>query len=194
MNGRTIEIPGFANPVTEAQTTFRALLDAMARPGRISPLRAGIKPPAPLNVATAAVALTLVDQETSIYLDGAMLAATPWLTFHAGPSITADIGTADFMLASRCPDLSQLWTGTDEAPEASATLILQIAALGSGTPYRLAGPGLAEPWILRATGLPDDFVDAWQRNHTLFPRGIDMIVCAGDCLAALPRSVTLEAA
>jgi alpha-D-ribose 1-methylphosphonate 5-triphosphate synthase subunit PhnH len=98
------------------------------------------------------------------------------------------------MLAAACPVLSELQNGTDEAPEASATLILQIAALGSGTAYRLTGPGLAEPSILRATGLPDDFVNAWRRNHAQFPRGVDVIVCAGDHLAALPRSVMLEAA
>lgn len=73
-------------------------------------------------------------------------------------------------------------------------LILQIAALGSGTAYRLSGPGLAEPVILRATGLADGFVTAWRCNHSLFPRGIDMVICAGEVLTALPRSVTLEPA
>ncbi len=194
MTGATLDIPGFADPVADAQTTFRAVLDAMARPGRICAVGPGLDPPAPMDVATAAVALTLIDQETTLHLDAGTRAAAPWLTFHAGPPITADIAAADFILASRCPNLSQLRTGTDEAPEASATLILQIAALGSGVAYRLTGPGLAEPCILHATGLPDDFVAAWQRNHALFPRGIDMIVCAGNHLAALPRSVTLETA
>jgi alpha-D-ribose 1-methylphosphonate 5-triphosphate synthase subunit PhnH len=29
------------------------------------------------------------------------------------------------------------------------------------------------------------------RNHTLFPRGVDVLLCAGDSIAALPRSVTI---
>jgi alpha-D-ribose 1-methylphosphonate 5-triphosphate synthase subunit PhnH len=194
MTAGTIEIPGFSDPVTGAQTTFRAVLDAMARPGRICPVNSGLRPPAPLDEATAAVALTLFDQETAICLDAVMQAAAPWLTFHAGSPTVADLGEADFVLASRCPDLPQLQTGTDEAPEASATLILQIGALGSGAAYRLAGPGLAAPFILRATGLPDDFAAIWHRNHALFPRGVDMVICAGNRLAALPRSVKLEPA
>jgi len=84
--------------------------------------------------------------------------------------------------------------GTDEAPETSATLILQIASLTTGRRYRLDGPGLREPVILTADGLPADFAALWQRNHTLFPCGIDLILCAGNQLVALPRSVSVQEA
>jgi alpha-D-ribose 1-methylphosphonate 5-triphosphate synthase subunit PhnH len=188
-----LEIPGFADPVGGAQTTFRAVLDAMARPGHVYPAGALLHPPAPLDKATAAVALTLLDQETSLYLDATMQAAAPWLTFHAGALIVDDITAADFVLTARCPDLCKMRTGSDEAPEVSATLILQIGALGDGTAYSLSGPGLAETAKLRATGMPDGFVAAWQRNHALYPRGVDIVLCAGGVLAALPRSVKLEA-
>jgi alpha-D-ribose 1-methylphosphonate 5-triphosphate synthase subunit PhnH len=193
MTVATIEIPGFADPVGDAQATFRAVLDAMARPGRVCEAGAGLHPPAPLDKATAAVALSLVDQETPLFLDVDMQAAGSWLAFHAGTPIVPDHAGADFVLASFCPDLSALKAGSDEAPEASTTLILQIAALGRGTGYRLTGPGLPGPAVLRATGLPEDFVTAWRRNHALFPRGIDIVLCAGDRLAALPRSVSVEA-
>jgi alpha-D-ribose 1-methylphosphonate 5-triphosphate synthase subunit PhnH len=188
----TIAIPGFVDPVGDAQATFRAVLNAMSHPGQIYEAGAALVPPAPLDSATAAVALALIDHETTLCLDAAMQASAPWIIFHTGSPIVADHGAADFVLASTCPALSELQNGNDEAPEASATLILQIAALGSGAAYLLTGPGLAEPSIFRATGLPDDFIDAWRRNHAQFPRGIDVIVCAGDHLAALPRSVMLE--
>jgi alpha-D-ribose 1-methylphosphonate 5-triphosphate synthase subunit PhnH len=140
------------------------------------------------------VSLTLIDQETTLHLDPVMRAASSWLAFHAGARFAGDRGAADFVIASSCPLLSDLQRGTDEAPEQSATLILQIAALGTGAAYRLSGPGLAEPIVFRATGMPDDFVAAWQANHALFPRGIDIILCAGHSVAALPRSIVLEAA
>jgi alpha-D-ribose 1-methylphosphonate 5-triphosphate synthase subunit PhnH len=189
----SVDIPGFADPVGEAQAIFRAVLDALSRPGRLGSAGAGLAPPAPLDPATAAVALALVDQETPLFLDAAMQAAGPWLAFHAGAPVVAERARAAFVLASSWVDFPGLMAGTDEAPEASATVILQVSALGSGTAYRLAGPGLAAPAVLRVAGLGENFVAAWAANHALFPRGVDLVLCAGTTLAALPRSVNVEA-
>jgi alpha-D-ribose 1-methylphosphonate 5-triphosphate synthase subunit PhnH len=178
--------PGFADPVGGAQACFRAVLDAMAHPGRILAV-AGVSAPAPLCEAAAAVLLTLVDHETPLWLDPQAEAARPWIAFHTGAPLT---GTA-FAMALSLPDLAALPNGTDEMPETSATVILQVAALGSGREFQLAGPGLRQPTRLHVNGLPPDFVAIWQRNHALFPRGIDLILCAGDRLTALPRSVTV---
>ena len=188
----TLALPGFAEPVAEAQATFRAVLDAMARPGRLHQAGDPLTAPAPLDRATAAVLLTLVDNETPLWLEASVAAARDWLAFHCGATIVEAPDNAVFAVARSLPDLSALSAGTHETPEASATLILQIAALGTGTRYRLSGPGLREPAPLAASGLPADFVTQWQRNRALFPRGIDIILCAGTMLAALPRSVTIE--
>jgi alpha-D-ribose 1-methylphosphonate 5-triphosphate synthase subunit PhnH len=90
------------------------------------------------------------------------------------------------------PELSTLPAGTHETPESAATLVLQVNAFGRGRKYRLAGPGLREPMLLSVDGLPAGFTSAWQENHALFPRGVDIVLCAGSSLAALPRSVTLR--
>jgi alpha-D-ribose 1-methylphosphonate 5-triphosphate synthase subunit PhnH len=190
----TIALPGFADPVGEAQATFRAVLDAMARPGKLHRVGERLTAPAPLDQATAAVLLTLVDNETPLWLDAGAAAARGWLAFHCGAAIVAAIEQAAFAVALSLPDLAELPAGSHEAPEQSATLILQIAALGTGARYRLSGPGLREPTLLAATGLPVDFAAVWQRNHALYPRGVDIILCAGTALAALPRSVSVEEA
>jgi alpha-D-ribose 1-methylphosphonate 5-triphosphate synthase subunit PhnH len=190
----TIELPGFADPVGEAQATFRAVLDAMARPGKLHAVGAGLVAPAPLDSATAAVLLALIDNETPLWVDAAGDAARAWLAFHCGAAITDVLGDAAFALALSLPALGALSAGSDEAPEDSATLILQVGALGRGARYRLAGPGLREPAILTVDGLPGDFVAVWRQNHALYPRGVDVILCAGTTLTALPRSVSIEEA
>jgi alpha-D-ribose 1-methylphosphonate 5-triphosphate synthase subunit PhnH len=186
-----IDLPGFADPVRGAQATFRALLAAMATPGSIHVAGAALAPPPPLAPATAALLLTLVDGETSLWLDDAAAPARDWAIFHTGTSM-AGPARARFAVALACPDLALFPAGDDEAPEESCTLILQVPALGSGVPYRLSGPGLRVPATLRVAGLPGDFAERWAANHALFPRGLDIILCAGTQLAALPRGVRLE--
>lgn len=181
---------GFANPVADAQSCFRAVLNAMARPGRVH-LVAGVTAPFPLCGAAAAVLLTLADHETPLWLDADAEAAGGWIAFHTGASIvTAD--RSAFGMALTLPDLTGFPNGTDEMPETAATIILQVASLEAGSRFVLAGPGLRVPAILTVTGLPADFAAIWQRNHGLFPRGIDLILCSGGHLTALPRSVSIK--
>jgi alpha-D-ribose 1-methylphosphonate 5-triphosphate synthase subunit PhnH len=184
--------PGFADPVAGAQACFRAVLDAMARPGRVMAV-SGVAAPAPLCDAAAAVLLTLVDHETPLWLDPDAAAARNWIAFHTGAPVGgALMDGAAFVMALSLPDLAALPAGTDEMPETSATVILQVKALGSGRRYVLEGPGLRRATELRVDGLPADFVSNWQHNHGLFPRGVDLILCAGRSLAALPRSVSVS--
>lgn len=188
----TLDRPGFADPAADAQSCFRAVLDAMSRPGTVVAAGAGLHPPAPLDPATAAVLLTLVDADTPLWLDPAASAAADWTAFHCGAPRAEGVRTAAFACALTMPALSTLHPGTDLAPEESATLVLQVPALGQGTPFRLSGPGLRAPALLRLTGLPDDFAAQWAANHALYPCGVDLVLCEGERLCALPRSVRIE--
>lgn len=185
---------GFADPSLDAQRCFRAVLEAMSRPGRVQQLEAGMaEPPTPLGLAAGAVLLALADADTPVWIDDAAAPATDWLRFHAGCPLVAAPGEAQFALAcGAMPALDALAQGTEEAPQESATLVLQVASLTRGTPLRLTGPGIEREHHLRVEGLPDGFVAAWARNAALFPRGVDVILCAGGSLAALPRTVRVE--
>jgi alpha-D-ribose 1-methylphosphonate 5-triphosphate synthase subunit PhnH len=185
-----IALPGFADPVLGAQAAFRAVLGAMAVPGSLHQAGEGLVAPVPLDPATGAVLLTLVDAEAPLALDAAAGQARDWLAFHCGARF-GDAGQARFVLALACPDLMALPAGTDEEPETSATVILQVATLGTGARFRLSGPGLREPAELAVNGLPEDFASRWAANRARFPRGVDVILCAGSTLTALPRSVVL---
>jgi len=182
---------GFADPVPDAQRCFRAVLDAMAHPGRIS-CATGVTAPSPLGTAAAAVVLSLVDHETPLWLDPEAAMARQWIEFHCGAKVVADPDACAFALAMALPALHRLPAGSHESPETSATVICQVDSFGTGRAFRLHGPGLREPLTLTVDGLPSDFVSIWRRNHRLFPRGIDLILCAGDRLTALPRTVAIE--
>lgn len=183
---------GFADPVLDAQRCFRAVLEAMSRPGRVQRVAALPETPAPLDTAAAAVLLALADADTPVWLDAGS-AAEAWLRFHAGCPITAAPAEAAFALACGAPPpLRALAQGTEEEPQRSATLILQVAALEEGAGWHLAGPGIEREHRLLVEGLPADFPAQWAANRALFPRGVDVILCAGDRLAALPRTTALE--
>ncbi len=188
----SLDLPGFADPVPDAQATFRAVLDALSRPGQIRRAGVSLTPPAPLAQATAALLLTLADADTTLWLAPDCATAHDWIAFHCGAPVTENPAHAAFAVATALPDLSLFDAGSDVAPEASATLIIQVAGFGSGTKLRLTGPGLRVPGTLMVDGIPENFVETWAVNHALYPRGIDLILCAGATLVALPRSLAIE--
>ena len=96
------ELPaGFADKVLSAQSTFRAVMDAMARPGSIQRITAATGMPYPMMPGTAAIALTLFDQDTPVWLDGAV-SATPdvarWLKFHTSAPVVTNSSISSFAL------------------------------------------------------------------------------------------------
>lgn len=185
-------LPGFADPVLDAQSAFRAVLEAMSRPGRIATIDRPPEAPAPLMPAAAAALLTLADIDTPVWSDAGERVAA-WLGFHAGCPIVPTPRAARFALATGAvPMLDALDPGTEEEPQLSATLILQVAALETGTGWRLTGPGIEHAHHLHVTGLPADFLTQWRAQRRHFPCGVDVILCAGTRLAALPRTVQIE--
>lgn len=189
----SLDLPGFADPVADSQSCFRAVLDAMSHPGRILAAGAGLQAPHPLAPATAAVLLTLVDAETPIWLAPELADASDWLRFHCGAKLVP-AAEAVFAVCQSLPPLAAFDWGSHDGPEASATVILQLPNFDTGPLLRLSGPGLRRPEEVRLGALPEGFVAAWQANHAAYPRGIDLVLCAGTRLAALPRSLSVEAA
>jgi alpha-D-ribose 1-methylphosphonate 5-triphosphate synthase subunit PhnH len=180
--------PGFASAL-DAQACFRAILRAFSTPGTAVTLPVAPVPPPGLSPAAAAVLLTLADATTSVALPEAN-AAHRWLAFHTGARIVAP-AAAMFCAARQRPPLTTLPQGTDETPEDGATLILDCAALHTGRPLRLSGPGLEHP-IAATLPLDAAFLAEWHAQTRNAPRGVDILLCAGAEILALPRSLTIE--
>ena len=185
----TTALAGFADPVLDAQRCFRAVLEAMSRPGRVQRVPALPEVPPGLAPAAAAVLLTLVDADTPLCL-AAGEAAAAWVRFHAGARLVP-VAEAAFVL-DPAASLASLPAGSEEEPERGATLLLAVAGLAEGSGWRLTGPGIRDAHLLRVDGAPPGFLRDWTANRTRFPRGVDVILCAGDRIAALPRTVCIE--
>jgi alpha-D-ribose 1-methylphosphonate 5-triphosphate synthase subunit PhnH len=189
---------GFAHQVFDAQTSFRAVMNALANPGRIETL--AVRPHAPprLAPALAAAALTLIDQDTPIFLDRSFAAEreiAASLSFLTGCRFVDDPAGAAFALigqASETPDLASFAQGTLEYPDRSTTLLFQVEKLDGGGPMRLSGPGVPGMRSFGADPLPRGFVDQLHANRSRFPQGVDVLLCCGDRLAGLPRSTRIE--
>jgi alpha-D-ribose 1-methylphosphonate 5-triphosphate synthase subunit PhnH len=193
------ELPaGFADKVLSAQSTFRSVMDAMARPGSVQRVLASVGTPSRLMRGTAAIALTLFDHDTPVWLDPVISESSSevakWVKFHSGAPVVADPSICHFAViadASTLPDLSRFALGSNEYPDRSTTLILQVESLTQGLRYELRGPGIDGTAILRATIAPKDLFERLAVNETLFPRGIDVVLVAGDEIVAIPRTTRL---
>ncbi|MEW6559007.1 MAG: phosphonate C-P lyase system protein PhnH [Pseudomonadota bacterium] len=144
------------------------------------------------------------------------------LRFHTGCRIVEDAAQAQFVWAAsgaELPALSALACGSEYEPEFGATCLVQVEALMekpraapsfliplggpdanaaglgalSNTPgWMLHGPGIADTQALQVEGLPANFAAQWAENHARFPRGIDLLLCAGEQIAGLPRTTRIE--
>lgn len=187
--------PGFADPTLDSLRVFRALLDAMARPGSISPVVPARGAPDCLDGAAAAICLCLADLDTPVWLDPELRGAVAWLRFHTGCRVTERPETAAFALVGdsrRLPALAAFAQGEPDYPERSTTIIVQVPTLVPGEGWVMSGPGVDGTARLAVAGFGPDFPTAWRANNERFPCGVDMVFAAGDCVAALPRTTRLE--
>jgi alpha-D-ribose 1-methylphosphonate 5-triphosphate synthase subunit PhnH len=194
------ELPaGFADKVLSAQSTFRSVMDAMARPGTVQRIVAAIGAPAAMMRGTAAIALTLFDQDTPLWLDPQISGTsdvTKWLKFHTGAPVIADSSVCSFALvgdARALPGLDRFAFGSNEYPDRSTTLILQVESLTQGPVLELRGPGIDGTAVLRAAIQPADLFARLEINRTLFPRGFDVVLVHDDNIVAIPRTTRLVA-
>jgi alpha-D-ribose 1-methylphosphonate 5-triphosphate synthase subunit PhnH len=192
------ELPaGFADKVQAAQSTFRSVMDAMARPGSVQRIVAAAGTPAPMMRGSAAIALTLFDHDTPIWLDPHMSATSDvakWLKFHTSAPVLQDSSICSFALIGdpgALASLDRFSFGSNEYPDRSTTLILQVESLTEGTAIELRGPGIDGTAIVQARVQPPDLLERLAVNAALFPRGIDVVLVADDTVVAIPRTTRL---
>jgi alpha-D-ribose 1-methylphosphonate 5-triphosphate synthase subunit PhnH len=192
------ELPaGLADKVLSAQSTFRSVMDALARPGSVQEVVARVGTPRLLMPGTAAIALTLFDHDTPIWFDRRMSEnpeVANWLKFHSGAPVVTDPSACAFAVAvdgAALPDFDCFSFGTPEYPDRSTTLILQVKSLTAGCEYELRGPGIDGAVVLRAKIEPNDLFERLAVNAALFPRGLDVVLVCEHQIVAIPRTTRL---
>jgi alpha-D-ribose 1-methylphosphonate 5-triphosphate synthase subunit PhnH len=207
-------LPGFADPVHDAQRCFRAVLEALSRPGK--PATLGVLPPPP-SVQDAmpaaclsgmiAIALTLCDADTPVWLDARLdtPAMRQHLRFHCGCPVAPDPGLADFAFigdAKAMPRFACFSSGDPGYPDRSATLIIAADLSMTAPDYLISGPGVSRALHPRGlpfapAGLPAWFWEDRAMNRSGHPAGVDVLFVEsrrsdGDSvrIAGLPRTAS----
>lgn len=187
---------GFVDPTHDSQRTFRRLMDAMARPGRVVDLDVRLSPPVAGWEAAGAIGLTVLDFETPAWVpasaEGDVLAT--WLRFHCGCPVTSDTAEAAFAFAraEALLPLADFNPGEAKYPERSTTLVMLCPKLVGGEQVMLAGPGIPAPVAIAPAGLSRDFWTAVIADRQRFQLGIDLVLACGQQIIGLPRSTRIS--
>lgn len=137
---------GFEDPVQDAQRCFRTILSALSQPGTVGCLDniALHQPPDRWSKSAWAVAMTLLDSDTRVWLSPSLATtvAHASLQFHTSCNMTKNPAEADFAFVGHPgeqPDWSSLRQGEPEFPDLSATIILQVPGVTVVEPSELSG-------------------------------------------------------
>ena len=190
-------LPGFGDTVHGSQQAFRAILNALSRPGTTQTLPLPAAAPTGWSPTLTALALTLFDQDTPVWLDATATSpeVVTHLRFHCGCPIVSEPSAAAFAVicdSHTMPPIHAFSIGDPQYPDRSTSLILAIESHTGGPPMRWTGPGIKGSTSVSVQGLTADFVTQWADNHALYPSGVDVFLVAGDQVMGLPRGVSIE--
>ncbi|MFB6123665.1 MAG: phosphonate C-P lyase system protein PhnH [Haloferacaceae archaeon] len=177
------------DPVHDTRETFRALCDAMSRPGT--------RQTVPATPADHAVLATLVDHEVTVHTDDDAVReafASQGRLAEAAPE------TADVVHARGVPswDVRECSRGSLTEPSDGATAVYRVDDLGDAptpnlTAVTVTGPGVDGERRF-GVSLPATELAAVAAAQSAYPRGVDAVFATETTVAALPRSVELEVA
>lgn len=177
--------------VTESQRIFRAVLDALARPGTLDRLPVIGGCPAPLLPL-----LALADLSTPVCLlgDGADWAGAVRALTSAPVTAVSEARLVTALRPVTAAELAPVRTGTASEPEEGALVTLAVNSFSrNGPSFHLGGPGVPGTAELNVDGLPPGFTETRRALTAAFPAGADFLLVAPDGrIAGLPRTTLVS--
>jgi alpha-D-ribose 1-methylphosphonate 5-triphosphate synthase subunit PhnH len=180
--------------VIRAQKTFRTLLQAMSRPGRVYVLDT------PGEKGLLLVLQTLIDHEVTFSVISAEQMRLNQEIVKATGSRAVTLEDADFVIVPSGDSEGKVLRakrGSLEYPHSGATMVYQVESLENktnGTPNcRLRGPGIDNEISACIHGLNKKELMHLQESNSEYPLGVDSIFMdkAGRVMC-IPRSSSLE--
>ena len=179
----------------QEQRAFRALLDAMARPGTIQQL-----PEACVTDGVWGSALVvmqcLLDHEVTFAVEADDRSVAEQILRRTGAR-TAALADASYVLADAAHAVAVIEgarEGELEEPEHSATVVIVVSSVTGGTTRAaLTGPGIATVMALELDGIERSALSALLERNAVFPSGIDTVfVDLTGRVVCVPRSTRIE--
>jgi len=201
---------GFSHEAFGSQAMFRVALDALSHPGRCMTVSHDAEVPQTGHPASAALLLALLDSDCTLWLSPSLANsdAAAWLRFHTGCQLVTQADQAMFAWVAAgdaMPALTSFSQGSDNAPDQSATCVLDLPLLDANAAnavsetsesgaaqWALKGPGIQDVHHLTVDGLAADFLVQWTANHASFPRGVDLFLASAQQLVGLPRTTSIQ--
>jgi len=195
---------GFTHEAFGSQAMFRVALEALSHPGRCMTVSHDAEVPQTGHPASAALLLALLDSDCTLWLSPSLANsdAAAWLRFHTGCQLVNNAEQAMFAWVAAgdaMPALASFSQGSDNAPDQSATCVLDLPLLDAqahsesgAAQWALRGPGIQDVNHLSVDGFAVDFLAQWTANHASFPRGVDLFLASAQQLVGLPRTTSIQ--
>ena len=171
-----MSVPTLTPRAAREQGAFRALLNAMARPGLIANLGKAGEPDAALTILEA-----LLDHEVTFAVVPDRSETVDAILRQTG-SHNVPLPDADFVLTDTdalSGVLEQVKVGDLEYPDRSATVVCLVPGLSvdeeSGLRLTLAGPGINGSRWISIEGISPATVEAIQETNGFPPQGVELV-------------------
>jgi alpha-D-ribose 1-methylphosphonate 5-triphosphate synthase subunit PhnH len=185
--------PGYDDLELVNQQTFRAIVKALDNPGYLVRIKSKLSVPGVLNPASAAIFLTLGNDETTVWSD--LNWSSPlieWFQFQCGCSIVTEPCMASLALITKpiaMPPLDHFRIGGEEQPGTSATLIVQVGELSANatmSPTRMEKNKTIKRKLMKE---PMNYWDHWYQQSAFLCQGADIFLTCDDVMISLPHPV-----
>lgn len=186
------------NTVYQTQGTFRLILDAMSKPGKIVTLTNLQDIQGSRHAGLLMISMTLMDHETSYCCLGMHSQTLVEEIYSMTKSRVAEYFMADFMIiigGTSNNQIAKAKIGTPEYPDENATLIYQVDGFdksSSSINMKLEGPGINGHKLVSIDGVEKQELSTIRNMNKAYPQGLDCIFLDNDGnVMCLPRSTKI---